>query len=51
MQHGISQALTKELHEYDPDLEVRALRAWNLLMMVILEMLSRAYSNEHRSRG
>jgi nitrite reductase (NADH) small subunit len=47
VQHAIGQALTKELHEIDPDLEVRALRAWNLLMMVILEMLSRAYSDEH----
>jgi nitrite reductase/ring-hydroxylating ferredoxin subunit len=47
MQHAISQALTKELHEIDPDLETRALRAWNLLMMVILEMLSRAYAGEH----
>jgi len=47
MQHAISQALTKELHEIDPDLETRALRAWNLLMMVILEMLSRVYSDEH----
>jgi len=47
VQHAISQALTKELHEIDPDLEGRALRAWNLLMMVILEMLSRAYTGEH----
>ncbi len=47
VQHAISQALTKELHEIDPDLESKALRAWNLLMMVILEMLSRAYSGEH----
>jgi len=47
MQHAISQALTQELHEIDPDLEMRALRAWNLLMMVILEMLSRAYADEH----
>jgi len=47
VQHAISQALTKELHEIDSDLEVRALRAWNLLMMVILELLSRAYSDEH----
>jgi nitrite reductase/ring-hydroxylating ferredoxin subunit len=46
VQHAISQALTKELHEIDPDLETRALRAWNLLMMVILEMLSRAYTSE-----
>jgi nitrite reductase/ring-hydroxylating ferredoxin subunit len=47
VQHAISQALTKELHEIDPDLELRAQRAWNLLMMVILEMLSRVYSDEH----
>jgi nitrite reductase/ring-hydroxylating ferredoxin subunit len=47
IQHAISTALTKELHEIDPDLEVRAQRAWNLLMMVILEMLSRAYGKEH----
>jgi nitrite reductase/ring-hydroxylating ferredoxin subunit len=47
MQHAISQALSKELHEYDPDLETRALRAWNLLMMVMLEMLARVYSDEH----
>jgi nitrite reductase/ring-hydroxylating ferredoxin subunit len=47
MQHAISQALTKELHEIDPDLETRALRAWNLLMMVILEILARAYTDEH----
>ena len=46
IQHAISEALEKELHEYDQDLEVRALKAWNLLMMVILEMLSRAYANE-----
>ena len=47
IQHAISTALTKELHEIDPDLEVRAQRAWNLLMMVILEMLSRSYESEH----
>ncbi len=46
MQHAISQAISRELHEVDPDWEVRALRAWNLLMMVILEMLSRAYGHE-----
>jgi nitrite reductase (NADH) small subunit len=56
MQHAIGTAITKELHEIDPDLEVRALKAWNLLMMVILEMLSRAYSDErvqetHRQPG
>jgi nitrite reductase/ring-hydroxylating ferredoxin subunit len=46
IQHAITKALTEELHEYDPDLEHRAIRAWNMLMMVILEMLSRAYGNE-----
>jgi nitrite reductase/ring-hydroxylating ferredoxin subunit len=46
MQHAVSQAISRELHEIDPDWEVRALRAWNLLMMVILEMLSRAYGHE-----
>lgn len=47
VQHAISEALRKELHEIDPDLEARAARAWNLLLMVLLEMLSRAYSDEH----
>jgi len=39
----INQALSRELHEIDPAWEQRAQRAWNLLMMVILEMLARAY--------
>ena len=47
VQHAIGEALRKELHELDPDLEARASRAWNLLLMVLLEMLSRAYSDEH----
>lgn len=47
MQHAISQAITSELHDFDPELELRAVPAWNKLMMVILEMLSRAYSGEH----
>ncbi len=47
VQHAISEALHKELNGVDPELEVRASRAWNLLMMVILEMLARAYSDEH----
>lgn len=48
MQHAIAQALEKELHEIDPDFEVRAVRAWNLLTMVLLEMLSRSYGNERQ---
>lgn len=53
MQRAISKAISDELYELDPDLERRANRAWNLLMMVILEMLSRAYetSSEAASDG
>ncbi len=51
VQHTISEALHKELHQVDPDLEDRASRAWNLLMMVILEMLARAYSDERPVEG
>jgi nitrite reductase/ring-hydroxylating ferredoxin subunit len=46
IQHAISKALEKELRDVDPELENRAVRAWNLLMMVILEMLARAYGDE-----
>lgn len=51
MQHAITRALSQELHEYDPDLENRAIRAWNMVMMVILEMLARAYDTEHEAEG
>ena len=51
MQHAITRALSQELHEYDPDLENRAIRAWNMLMMVILETLARAYETEHEAEG
>jgi 3-phenylpropionate/trans-cinnamate dioxygenase ferredoxin component len=43
MQHAISEAISKELHEIDPEWEVRALKAWNLLMTVILQLLVRVY--------
>jgi len=43
MQHAISNALGQELHEIDPEWEVRATKAWNLLMIVIMEMLVRVY--------
>jgi nitrite reductase (NADH) small subunit len=46
MQHAISEALQTELYDIDPDLENRAVRAWNLLLMVILEILSSAYDDE-----
>ena len=43
MQQAISDALGRELHEIDPEWEVRATKAWNLLMVVIMEMLVRVY--------
>ncbi len=46
MQQQITAALAKELREIDPELESRAARGWGLLMMVILEMLARSYSQE-----
>lgn len=49
IQHAISKALEKELQGIDDELLSRAVRSWNLLMMVILEMLSRAYGHEHES--
>lgn len=45
VQHAITNALIEELNDYDIDLKNRSVRAWNMLMMVILEMLSRAYEN------
>lgn len=51
VQHVISEALHSELNQVDPELEGRASRAWNLLMMVILEMLARAYSDERPVEG
>jgi len=49
VQHAISDALHLELHAVDPALEARAVSAWSLLAMVLLEMLSRAYGNERQA--
>ncbi len=47
MQHAISQAISRELHEvWTPIGRCAPCAAWNLLMVVILEMLSRAYGHE-----
>jgi nitrite reductase/ring-hydroxylating ferredoxin subunit len=46
IQHAITSALINELNDYDIDLKNRAIRAWNMLMMVILEMLSRVYEKD-----
>jgi nitrite reductase/ring-hydroxylating ferredoxin subunit len=49
VQHNILAALNAELREIDPDLEARATKAWTSLLVVLLEMLSRAYSQEHQA--
>jgi len=46
VQGAISDVIVKELHPVDPDLAFRAEEAWDNLMMVLLEMLSRAYYTE-----
>jgi 3-phenylpropionate/trans-cinnamate dioxygenase ferredoxin subunit len=51
VQHAIIDALNRELHDYDSDLEMRAIKGWNKLCMVILEMLARAYGDEHQTEA
>jgi nitrite reductase/ring-hydroxylating ferredoxin subunit/hemoglobin-like flavoprotein len=46
MSHALSQAIVAEMHDKDQDLLDDAVEAWDKLMMVVLEMLSRAYYNE-----
>jgi nitrite reductase (NADH) small subunit len=46
IQHAITSALIEELNDYDTGLKNRSIRAWNMLMMIILEMLSRVYETE-----
>ena len=48
MQRAINQILIDELHGQDDDLEHQAIEAWDKLMMVLLEMLSRAYNAERQ---
>ena len=49
MQHAISEAITRDLRHVNEDLETAAIEAWDRLMMVILEMLARAYGNEREA--
>lgn len=51
MAHAITRAISQELHIADEDFELRALEAWNKLLMIVLEMLARAYGHEHRAEG
>lgn len=48
IQHAISRAVSVELREQDDELEFRAVEAWDKLMMVLLEMLARAYGHERQ---
>lgn len=49
IQHAITEAISQELHDIDPEWELRALKAWNLLMMVLLELLARVYNDNEES--
>jgi nitrite reductase/ring-hydroxylating ferredoxin subunit/hemoglobin-like flavoprotein len=49
MQSAITEAISKELRHVDEAFEIRAVEAWGKLMMVVLEMLSRAYGNEREA--
>jgi 3-phenylpropionate/trans-cinnamate dioxygenase ferredoxin subunit len=49
MQHAISEAITNDLRHVNEELELAANEAWDRLMMVILEMLARAYGNEREA--
>ena len=49
MQHAIASAISQELRTVDRNEEVRAIEAWDKLMMVLLEMFSRSYGGELES--
>jgi nitrite reductase/ring-hydroxylating ferredoxin subunit/hemoglobin-like flavoprotein len=51
MSHAISEALTKELRHVDEDFEMQAVEAWNKVMMIILELLARAYGHEREAEA
>ncbi len=46
MQHAITEVLVKEFYVMDEVFTIRAEEAWGKFMMVLLEMLSRAYNPE-----
>jgi nitrite reductase (NADH) small subunit len=49
--HAIYDALTKELRHTDEEFEVRAIDAWNKLLMILLELLARAYGHEREAEA
>ncbi|MDL1898622.1 Rieske 2Fe-2S domain-containing protein [Anaerolineae bacterium CFX7] len=48
-QHAMGEALQHELHGKDEELEHRTMEAWDKLLMVVLEILARAYGNEREA--
>lgn len=51
VQHNLLTALHAELQDIDPELESRAAKAWSTLLTVLLEMLTRAYGQEHQKES
>ena len=51
VQHAVIEALILELDGFNKDLEFRAIKAWNKLCIIILEMLSRAYREKSGSES
>jgi nitrite reductase/ring-hydroxylating ferredoxin subunit/hemoglobin-like flavoprotein len=51
MQHAISEAISNELRHVDDETEFKAVEAWDKLMMVVLDLLSRAYGVEREPEG
>lgn len=51
MQHAISEAINRELSSEGSLVEFPAGEAWDKLMMVILELLARAYGQEREPEG
>lgn len=49
VQHAIGQAIHDEMHAKDETLEERTAQAWDKLLMVVLEVLARAYSTEREA--
>jgi nitrite reductase/ring-hydroxylating ferredoxin subunit len=49
VQHAIIDAMMKELEGFEDDLQARAVKGWNKLCMVILELLARAYGHEREA--
>jgi nitrite reductase (NADH) small subunit len=49
VQHAIGEALQNEMHGKDEELAHRAMEAWDKLLMVVLEILARAYGNEREA--